>query len=947
MKKPKSRLPVPEVDVQKLIYELEAQKIELELQNIELRLAKEQAAELATEKYLELYDFAPSGYFTLSKEGKIIELNLCGAQMLGKERLLLKNSWFGFFVSNDTKPAFNLFLEKVFISKAKETCELTLITNRNLPMFVHVASIITENGEQCLVMLVDITGLKQTEKALRASEKKFNDIITNLDEGFYSCTLDGLLLEYNLSFMRILGIGPNYDMRGVRMPDFWQNPEERLEYLDKLMNEGFIRNYVVNSKTMSGEKTVVMVNSHLVNDENGKAVRIEGTIVDFTERKRAEEALAQQSDALSKLNHFSMELSMLLLEDNLEALIAKRIKEFAGAEMAVFTEYNPANRTITPKHIEMEPGLLEKVVSLLGKQVSEIHSVISDEMYRKMTTEIIGMRRTLHEASFGAIPRPVGAAIQALLKVDRFIGLAYLIDGKLYGTSLLAMSKGQPDPPKQLLENFTFLATVSLRRKRTEEKLRENQKKFNDIVTNLDEGFYSCTLDGLLLDQNLSFKKIFGFDPNQDMKGIKIPDLWLNPKERSKYLGKLMHTGFIRNYLVNSKTISGEKIVVMVNSHLVKDEKGKFDRIEGTIADFTERTRIEKKLEESEIQFRQLFENMSSGVAIYEVKDDGNDFIFKNFNHAAEKIDKVKKEKVIGKSVLKMFPGVREFGLYEVFQRVWKTGKSEHHPVSFYQDEKIAGWRENYVYKLLNGEIVAIYNDVTERKQAEADNRRSKEILEQLHKYMTEIRENERAAISREIHDQLGQSMTALKLDMNWLLEHAITNLETKTKITGMIDLITAAIRNVQRISSELRPGILDDLGLAAAIEWYAEEFENRTKIHVIMEMDEVQTSNDMKNLAIFRVMQESLTNVIRHAFAKTVRIALHETDQHIVLEILDDGIGISEEKIKSNKSLGIIGMQERIKQSGGQMEIAPGKAHGTLIRVQVPVHDTPAEQGE
>ena len=124
-------------------------------------------------------------------------------------------------------------------------------------------------------------------------------------------------------------------------------------------------------------------------------------------------------------------------------------------------------------------------------------------------------------------------------------------------------------------------------------------------------------------------------------------------------------------------------------------------------------------LQQSEERFRELFDNMSSGVAVYEAKDDGNDFIFKDFNRGGEGIDNIKKGDLIGKSVLEVFPGLREFGLFDVFQRVWKTGKPEHHPISQYKDDRIVGWRENYVYKLPSGEVVAVYDNVTERKQAE------------------------------------------------------------------------------------------------------------------------------------------------------------------------------------------------------------------------------------
>jgi len=127
----------------------------------------------------------------------------------------------------------------------------------------------------------------------------------------------------------------------------------------------------------------------------------------------------------------------------------------------------------------------------------------------------------------------------------------------------------------------------------------------------------------------------------------------------------------------------------------------------------------EDELREHQAKFKALFDNVCSGVAIYEARNDGEDFVFVDFNPAAEEIDHIKKEELIGKSVTEVFPGVREFGLFDVFQRVYKTGTPEHHPVSVYKDERIAGWRENYVYRLPSGQIVAIYDDVSARKRTE------------------------------------------------------------------------------------------------------------------------------------------------------------------------------------------------------------------------------------
>lgn len=141
------------------------------------------------------------------------------------------------------------------------------------------------------------------------------------------------------------------------------------------------------------------------------------------------------------------------------------------------------------------------------------------------------------------------------------------------------------------------------------------------------------------------------------------------------------------------------------------------------------REKIERALATNEAMYRGIVEHTISGVVVYEAIKDGEDFIIIDFNRAAEKIEKIKKEDVLHKSVLTVFPGVKAFGLFDVFKRVWKTGKHEHHPVAVYKDERITGWRENFVYKLPSGEVVAVYSDETERKQSEEALKKAHEEL--------------------------------------------------------------------------------------------------------------------------------------------------------------------------------------------------------------------------
>jgi len=169
------------------------------------------------------------------------------------------------------------------------------------------------------------------------------------------------------------------------------------------------------------------------------------------------------------------------------------------------------------------------------------------------------------------------------------------------------------------------------------------------------------------------------------------------------------------------KRKNGERFPCLVNSSCVKNEKGKAIYFFAIMRDMTSLQKAEHGLKESAERLRDLMENMSSGVAVYEEFDDGNDFIFKEINKAGEKSSNVRREEVVGKKVTAVFPAVAEMGLLDVFRRVWKSGRPESQAVTLYKDGRISQWVENYVYRLASGEIVAIYDDVTELRRAKEE----------------------------------------------------------------------------------------------------------------------------------------------------------------------------------------------------------------------------------
>jgi two-component system sensor histidine kinase UhpB len=211
--------------------------------------------------------------------------------------------------------------------------------------------------------------------------------------------------------------------------------------------------------------------------------------------------------------------------------------------------------------------------------------------------------------------------------------------------------------------------------------------------------------------------------------------------------------------------------------------------------------------------------------------------------------------------------------------------------------------------------------------------------LRELATHLQSIREEERTMIAQEIHDELGQVLTALKIQVSLLANKLNQDQEPlKQKINSLSAMIDSSVESVQKISAKLRPGILDELGLIAAIEWQAEEFEKLTnlKCSIILPKEELILEKD-KSTAIFRIFQEALTNIIRHSQATRVQVSLMNFKSNISLEIKDDGRGITQDQIKDFKSLGIHGMEERALVFGGQVTIEGISGKGTTVKVEIP----------
>jgi signal transduction histidine kinase len=231
-----------------------------------------------------------------------------------------------------------------------------------------------------------------------------------------------------------------------------------------------------------------------------------------------------------------------------------------------------------------------------------------------------------------------------------------------------------------------------------------------------------------------------------------------------------------------------------------------------------------------------------------------------------------------------------------------------------------------------------------DRQEAEEKLLRSNGQLRALTGHLQFVREEERTRIAREVHDELGQALTGLKLDLSMLAGKPVSDRMLKRRVKEMEAQVDATILTVRRIATELRPGVLDSLGLAAAIEWQAMDFQKSTGIRCQVSIHVVESNWDREfSTVCFRIFQETLTNIIRHANATQVEVVLTQADRELILMVSDNGRGISERDVADARSIGITGMRERVAQVGGEVSFlgVPGK--GTTVTMRVPIPEAAA----
>jgi PAS domain S-box-containing protein len=543
----------------------------------------------------------------------------------------------------------------------------------------------------------------------------------------------GKIISWNTALENLTGYKQSetidryiWDIQYLLSIDEFKNAEflnnQKIKIIRTLNESAFWKRQVFEQKLKSknGSELTVEVSSFVTATQDGNWYV--ATFSDISTQKNAEKALAMQNEALSKLNQFSIELSQLSFEDSMEAIITKRIKDFTGAIGVIFSEYNPVSRTMTPKHIELESGLLENIVSLLDKHVHKIHMVVSDYMYHKLTSCTINVYNSLSELSLWPVPHTLGVAVQSLLKAEKFIEVAYLVDGKLYGASLLALGKQQTYLPMEILENFVSLSAASLRRKRAEEALFKSEEKLRTITENAADIIMELDDKGTIL---YTSKVLPGYR-KEDVIGKNFCD-WTATEYHSfmhEALEIVFKEAIPQTY--QSKALGINREIRWFSSHLSPVIEA--DEVKNAVlilSDITDRKQAEEALRESEENYRVIAH--SSIDVIFLVDRFGKQLFL---NNSIERVLGYKVEEVIGRSFIEFLPkecvATYQSQLENIFlnKQIGSFNTKVYHKDGYLIDVEI-----NLKLVKLKGENVGqgTLRDISAKKRAEEELRNSLE----------------------------------------------------------------------------------------------------------------------------------------------------------------------------------------------------------------------------
>jgi PAS domain S-box-containing protein len=491
------------------------------------------------------------------------------------------------------------------------------------------------------------------------------------------------------------------------------------------------------------------------------------------------------------------------------------------------------------------------------------------------------------------------------------------------------------------------------RRKEAEMALRQSEARYRSLYNNTPAMLHSVDPEGNLLSVSDYWCEMLGYR-REEVLGRKIMEF--HTEDSRRYAEEVVFPEFREHGLVKDASYQfrkkdGEVIDVLLSAFGERDEQGNLARSLSVSIDVTERLKAERALKQAKEELSRYSQDLERQIrkrtreitsifrytpAVVYIKDKEGRYIL--VNPRFEKLFSMSAEEVQGKTDFDVFPRETAEQLRANDLMVLSQNLCHHLEERIPQADGVHTYLSVKfpIYddvKTISG-LCGISTDITEVKRAQ-------DQLRRLSGSIIAGQEQERTAIARELHDEVGQMLTALRLDCVWLSERlSDQDAKAATRAANMCGLIDMSIQEVRDLAVRLRPGVLDRLGLVDALEWYTTDFERRTGIAAFFEHDGVPTLQDNVATAAYRIAQEALTNVARHAQANLVRVALKAQDGLLTLTVSDNGRGFDLAKLSEEDGLGIAGMQERAGLVKGKLSVQSQAGEGTKVYLTVPLHD-------
>jgi PAS domain S-box-containing protein len=846
----------------------------------------------------------------------------------------------------------------------------------------------------------DITDRKQAEKALEESENRFRLLVEHSVDAFILHDIDGRILDVNQHTCESLGY-TREELLGLCVHDIDQNVAagKHIKQWEQMVPGEPVTLEGVHRRK---DGTTFPVEIRLAVFELDGDKRMLGLVRDVTERKQAEKALSDREAFNYALFHYNpVETIAVDLEgrvtafnlakekagDRLPTIGDRMYKDYAGKhEIDMRAELMTCIRSGESRAFP-ERKYYDKYLNITVSPFSQGAIIISEDITeRRRVEEALRASEQFSSTLLNDAPHPIlvvnpdtslryvnpafekltGFSAAELLGrkapypwwgeeiisettrglkramhqgIQRIENLFQTKSGEAFWVEITAEPVMHDGKVLYLLTNWVDITD----RKQAEELLQKERDRFYSILERAPYGVMVVDAAGHHSFLNTEFTKITGYTladiptsrewwhlayPDQHYRNMVMETWEKNYTQRKADETFRKEFGRVFSRAFNVMCKDGATKEIEFRTSVIGDEGTVF-----MLSDITERQRMNALLETAAAEWRTTFDAINDAVCLL----DQHGKIIRCNNAMLQ---------VMGKP----FSQITNHHCWEVIHGVSEAphscpivlvGKTHHreNEVMF----KDSRWFNISMDPLLdeNGNFIGgvhIMSDITDRMRIQNELQDSREQLRNLTVYLQSVREQERTNIAREIHDELAQALTALKMDVSWL-DHRLPidaqSLSEKTK--SMSKLIDSTIQTVKRISAELRPGILDDLGLVAAIEWQAEEFQNRTGISCNFTVDPQDLTIDQdRSTAIFRIFQETLTNVARHARATRVAVSLKERAGKLTLRVKDNGIGITEEQISDSRSFGFIGMRERVIPWNGKISFKGIPDKGTTVIVRV-----------